>query len=123
MPDEVSCPDPDEAVTRKILDEVLEQKLEEKLEEKFQKYAVLLSRQLAEENRTNLAQLAEENRTNLAQQARVLEENILRGINVLFEEHGFKQRLEDHESRITRLEARPAKQVRKPATRKPRKPK
>lgn len=108
MPDEVSCPDPDEVVTRKILDEVLEQRLEEK----FQKYAVLLSQQLAEENRTNLAQ-----------HARVLEENILRGINVLFEEHGFKKRLEDHESRITRLEARPAKQVRKQTTRKLRKPK
>ena len=116
MPDDVSCPDLptpvliNEVVTRKLLDEVLQQRFEEQ----FQRLSAEIARQIGASE--------EKRRTERIQEYKGLVEEMRDAVRVRFEVEA-KDRLDKHEARITRLEARPAKRVRKPTVRKARRPK
>ena len=109
MPNDVSCPDPDpnEPVTRQILTEEFAKfrvemdavfaAMDAKIEQRFEKQAERLSLEFAQHARA----IRDEGRDEL------------RGALEPHDETPAK--IQDHESRLERIEARPAKRVRKPA--------
>jgi hypothetical protein len=109
MPDDVSCPNPPvlihEVVTRRILAEVLEQQFDDQ----FVRLSEDVSRQLgANEEKRKLER---------AQEYRAVLEDMRDVVRAMFDEHLplMQNQISDHEQRLVRLEARPAKRVRKSA--------
>jgi len=118
MPDNVSCPDPNEAVTRAILAEELE-KESDRTRQEFAKYIAAshdqlrrelsqeLSQELSRDIARQLGAYEEARRLERIQERRVLEDNLLAGMRAILQP--VERQAADHESRIVRLEARPAK--------------
>ncbi|MBA2540479.1 MAG: hypothetical protein H0V17_12635 [Deltaproteobacteria bacterium] len=94
MPD-VSCPDPDEMVSRAIL--------AEELKKEFERFRVELNADFAQ----HLGAYEEAQRLERIQENRVNEENLLAGMRAILQP--VETQVAGHETRIVRLETRPAK--------------
>lgn len=105
MPNEVSCPDPDEVVTRKILAEELAATHEQ------------LRRQLSEDIAGQLRGYEEKRRMERAQEFSMLLQEARDATRSMLDERPTSAQFSDHENRLIRLETRPAKRARKPVKR------
>jgi hypothetical protein len=97
MPNDVSCPDPDAPVTRKILADELAKEL-----------AKFPTRdEMGAHLQTMEQRLRDHVSAELARHAGATEENVIRGVMVVLEAQSTKKQVDDHETRINQNRSTP----------------